>query len=120
MRYEEPIMDVLYIEELCVVVTSSITEEQAGLDGIFEFFPKAFEEADENTELEMSVSTPPVLSVHPEKENEIQDRYIKFRKKLLLNLVGFQVSVLLLSALPFRPKSARLSKSWRRNCEIEI
>lgn len=77
-----------------VVVTSSITEEQAGLDGIFEFFPKAFEEADENTELEMSVSTPPVLSVHPEKENEIQDRYIKFRKKLLLNLVGFQVSVL--------------------------
>lgn len=26
MRYEEPIMDVLYLEELCVVVTSSIQE----------------------------------------------------------------------------------------------
>ena len=77
-----------------VVVNSSITEEQSGLDGIFEFFPKAFEEADENTELETTQTVPPVLSVHPEKEQEIADRYIKFRKKLLLNLVGFQVSVL--------------------------
>ena len=77
-----------------VVVNSSITEEQAGLDGIFEFFPRAFEEADEDTELEANASVPPVLSVHPAKEQEIQDRYIKFRKKILLNLVGFQVSVL--------------------------
>ncbi len=77
-----------------VVVNSSITEEQAGLDGIFDFFPKAFEEADEDTELETNASVPPVLSVHPAKEQEIQDRYIKFRKKILLNLVGFQVSVL--------------------------
>ncbi|MBO5943692.1 MAG: serine hydrolase [Clostridia bacterium] len=77
-----------------VVVNSSITEEQAGLDGIFEFFPRAFEEADEDTELEANSSVPPVLSVHPAKEQEIQDRYIKFRKKILLNLVGFQVSVL--------------------------
>lgn len=77
-----------------VVVNSSITEEQAGLDGIFEFFPRAFEEADEDTELETNVAVPPVLSVHPAKEQEIQDRYIKFRKKILLNLVGFQVSVL--------------------------
>ena len=77
-----------------VVVNSSIAEEQSALDGIFEFFPKAFEEADEDTELETSQAVPPVLSVHPEKEQEIADRYIKFRKKLLLNLVGFQVSVL--------------------------
>lgn len=77
-----------------VVVNSSITEEQAGLDGIFEFFPRAFEEADEDTELETNASVPPVLSVHPAKEQEIADRYIKFRKKILLNLVGFQVSVL--------------------------
>ena len=77
-----------------VVVNSSITIEQDGLDGVFDFFPKAFEEADEDTELEMTPAIPPVLSEHPQKEQEIEDRYIKFRKKLLLNLVGFQVSVL--------------------------
>ncbi len=77
-----------------VIVTSSITDEQTGLDGIFDFFPRAFEEADENTQVEASHSTPPAYSEHPAKEQEIDDRYIKFRKKLLLNLVGFQVSVL--------------------------
>ncbi len=77
-----------------VVVTSSITDEQTGLDGIFDFFPRAFEEADENTALETSHPVPLAYSEHPAKEHEIDDRYIKFRKKLLLNLVGFQVSVL--------------------------
>lgn len=77
-----------------VVVNSSITVEQDGLDGIFKHFPKAFQEADESTPLNLTVPVPPVLSEHPVKEQEIQDRYIKFRKKLLLNLVGFQVSVL--------------------------
>lgn len=32
MRYEEPIMDVLYLEELCVVVTSSIQDGVLGED----------------------------------------------------------------------------------------
>lgn len=77
-----------------VVVNSAITDEQDGLDGIFEFFPKAFEEKDDDTALELATTVPPVLSEHPAKEQEIADRYIKFRKKLLLNLVGFQVSVL--------------------------
>lgn len=77
-----------------VVVTSSIAVEQDALDGIFDFFPKAFIEADESTALEMTKPVAPALSEHPEKEQEINDRYIKFRKKLLLNLVGFQVSVL--------------------------
>ena len=77
-----------------VVVTSSITNEQDGLDGIFDFFPKAFIEADENTELQMTKSHAPAYSEHPVKEQEVNDRYIKFRKKILLNLVGFQLSVL--------------------------
>lgn len=77
-----------------VVVNSSITVEQDGLDGIFNHFPRAFEEADEGTELEAMTPTAPAFSEHPVKEQEIADRYIKFRKKLLLNLVGFQVSVL--------------------------
>jgi hypothetical protein len=77
-----------------VVVNSAITDEQDGLDGIFEFFPKAFEEKDDDTALELATTVPPVLSEHPAKEQEIADRYIKFRKKLILNLVGFQVSVL--------------------------
>lgn len=77
-----------------VVVTSSISDEQDGLDGVFEFFPKAFVEADDNTELELASATAPALSEHPKKEQEINDRYIKFRKKLILNLMGFPVSVL--------------------------
>ena len=77
-----------------VVVTSSIAVEQDALDGIFDFFPKAFIEADESTALEMTKPIAPALSEHPHKEQEINDRYIKFRKKILLNLVGFQLSVL--------------------------
>ena len=77
-----------------VVVTSSIAVEQDALDGIFDFFPKAFEEEDEETKLEMTKPVAPALSEHPAKEQEINDRYIKFRKKILLNLVGFQLSVL--------------------------
>lgn len=77
-----------------VVVMSSITVEQDALDGIFDFFPKAFIEADENTELQMTKSHAPAYSEHPVKEQEVNDRYIKFRKKILLNLVGFQLSVL--------------------------
>ena len=38
MRYEEPIMDVLYLEELCVVATSSIQ------DGVFGETNKEYEE----------------------------------------------------------------------------
>lgn len=77
-----------------VVVTSSISDEQDGLDGVFEFFPKAFVEECDDTELEFANSPGLAFSEHPEKEQEINDRYIKFRKKLILNLMGFPVSVL--------------------------
>lgn len=77
-----------------VVVTASIPVEQDGLDCIWDFFPKAFEEMDDDEEIEFLPAVPPALSDHPAREEEINDRYIKFRKKILLDLIGFPVSVL--------------------------
>lgn len=77
-----------------VVCTASIPVEQDGLDCIWDFFPKAFEEADEETDFEAEAPAPPACSEHPAREEEISNRYIKFRKKILLNLIGMPVSVL--------------------------
>lgn len=78
-----------------VVVTSGITDETGCLEFIFKYFPKAFEEDDDE---ETAVVNGQVEPLYPSDrnalENVIRNRYIKFRKKLLLNLVGFQVSVL--------------------------
>ncbi len=77
-----------------VVCTASIPVEQDALDCLFDFFPKAFQEVEEECEFVTEQTPPPALSNHPAREDEIDDRYIKFRKKLILNLVGFPVSVL--------------------------
>ena len=78
-----------------VVLTSAITDETACLEHLFNYFPRAFEETDDEDEIIENTSIEPLFpSAHPEMENIIRDRYIKFRKKIVLNLTGFQLSVL--------------------------
>ena len=78
-----------------VIVTSAVTDETGCLEYLFNYFPRAFEEADEEEESIENTDVEPLFeSDRPAIENEIKNRYIKFRKKLLLNLAGFPVSVL--------------------------
>lgn len=78
-----------------VVVTSAITDETGCLDFLFKYFPRAFREEDESEKpVENSIVEPLYFSDRSPSESVIHNRYIKFRKKILLNLVGFQVSVL--------------------------
>ena len=78
-----------------VVLTSAITDETACLEHLFNYFPRAFEEIDNEDEIIESSSIEPLFaSDRPAMENIIRDRYIKFRKKIVLNLTGFQLSVL--------------------------
>ncbi len=78
-----------------VVLTSAVTDETGCLDFLFNYFPKAFEETDDDSEnIENTCVEPLYPSDRPAMEDVIKDRYIKFRKKLLLNLTGFQLSVL--------------------------
>ena len=78
-----------------VTVTSAVTDETGCLEYLFNYFPKAFRETDENEEQIVNTMVEPLFSSdRPELEKVITDRYIKFRKNLLLNLTGFPVSVL--------------------------
>lgn len=78
-----------------IVLTSAVTDETGCLEFLFNYFPKAFEETDKAEEIiDNSVIEPLFPSDRPPMEETIQNRYIKFRKKLLLNLTGFQLSVL--------------------------
>jgi CubicO group peptidase (beta-lactamase class C family) len=81
--------------DAAVIVTSAVTDETGCLEYLFNYFPRAFEETDEEDELiENSAVEPLFPSDRPSTEKIINNRYIKFRKKLLLNLTGFQLSVL--------------------------
>ena len=74
-----------------VVVTSAVTDETGCLEYLFKYFPRAFEEVDEEeTMVENTTVEPLFKSDRTEMENIIRDRYIKFRKKLLLNLQVFR------------------------------
>jgi CubicO group peptidase (beta-lactamase class C family) len=78
-----------------VTVTSAVTDETGCLEYLFNYFPRAFEETDEAEEQIVNTMVEPLFSSdRPELEKVITDRYIKFRKNLLLNLTGFPVSVL--------------------------
>ncbi|MBR2953362.1 MAG: serine hydrolase [Clostridia bacterium] len=78
-----------------VVLTSAVTDETGCLEFLFKYFPKAFQETDEEIEtVENTMVEHLVTSDRSPMEDVIKDRYIKFRKKILLNLTGFQLSVL--------------------------
>ncbi|MBQ8766475.1 MAG: serine hydrolase [Clostridia bacterium] len=81
--------------DAAVIVTSAVTDETGCLEYLFNYFPRAFEDAEEVEEsIENTLVEPLFESDRPAIENVIKNRYIKFRKKLLLNLAGFPVSVL--------------------------
>lgn len=78
-----------------VVVTSSIPVEEDGLVQIFNYFPKAFEDISEEKEsLAPAYLEKPVINERSATEQLVDNRFIKFKKKILLNLVGFPLSVL--------------------------
>ena len=78
-----------------VVLTSAITDETGCLEFLFNYFPRAFKETDaEGKTIENTCVEPLYPSDRSAMESVIRNRYIKFRKKILLNLVGFQLSVL--------------------------
>lgn len=81
--------------DAAVIITSAVTDETACLEYVFNYFPRAFTEADEADEaLESTMIEPLYISDRSPKEAEIENRYIKFRKKYILNLLGFEMSVL--------------------------
>lgn len=78
-----------------VVITSAIPDEQSALDCIWEFFPRAFEEVNEHEGmLGQFFIEQPCHGSRSYYEKTVEDRYIKFRKKLLLNIAGYPMSVL--------------------------
>ncbi len=78
-----------------IVVTSSIAAETDCLEFLWNYFPRAFTDVTEETEkIEEHFTEAPYESKRVECEKEIEGRYIKFRKKVLLDLVGFAPSVL--------------------------
>lgn len=85
-----------------VTVTGAIPEEQVARDCIWRHFPKAFTEpSNRKTEIpqlkEILASSPidaPVLSPRSTRENQIEGRTIRVRKKIFLNIIGYPVSVL--------------------------
>lgn len=81
--------------DAAVIVTSAVTDETGCLDFLFKYFPRAFKEADEEEQQIENTKVEPLFpSDRPSTEQTINNRYIKFRKKILLNLTGFQLSVL--------------------------
>lgn len=80
--------------DAAVIVTSAITEETDCLEFLFKYFPRAFCENDDEASIENQHIEPLYISDRSLKEAEIENRYIKFRKKHLLNLIGFEMSVL--------------------------
>ncbi len=78
-----------------VVTTSGIPDEQAALDCIWDFFPRAFQsDKDNDTAPTDFYIEQPCRGGRSYCEPYVENRYIKFRKKLLLNIIGFPLSVL--------------------------
>ena len=79
-----------------VITTSGIPDEQAGLDCIWDFFPRAFEEKEDEKQAKLGefFIEQPVYGGRSYYEPVVEDRYIKFHKKILLNIIRFPLSVL--------------------------
>lgn len=79
-----------------IVITSSIAEESSSLEFLWKYFPRAFIDIKKRDaeEIEEHYTEAPYQSKRVECEKEIDNRYIKFRKRLFLNIIGFPLSVL--------------------------
>lgn len=86
-----------------VVVTSAVINEQSCRDLLWKFFPKAFEEEELKNasshpklaeRLKNAVLTPPETASSSPLCDKINGKTIRFRKKILLNIIGFPMSML--------------------------
>lgn len=88
--------------DACVILTGGEIFEQRMRDVIWEHFPKAFDDnADENQSVKVSFPPYEKLPARPHSftEKMIENKTIKFTKPVVLNTVGFPVSVLPLATV---------------------
>lgn len=88
--------------DACVVVTGGEIYEQGMRDVIWNHFPKAFEkEHIEEEPVQLSIPPYQMLPARPRSftEKALACKTIRFNKPLLLNVVGYPVSVLPLTAV---------------------
>ena len=88
--------------DACLVITAGEVNEQGMRDVIWPHFPKAFIDDDPNKKgVEISIPAYEKLPENPRSplEKEIENKTIKFNKPVLVNAVGFPVSVLPLAAV---------------------
>ena len=89
--------------DACVIMTGGEINEQGMRDVIWEFFPKAFIEADEKAEsVELSIAPYAKLPKSPRSlvlEKRIDGRTMKLSKPIIVNLAGYPVSIVPLTAL---------------------
>ncbi len=91
-------------EDALLITMGCIPDEQEARDCIWRHFPKAFTEPDKKAK---SPKVPefeglgkkhpidvPEISLHSRKEEELNAKTIHLNKKILLNIIGFPVSVL--------------------------
>ncbi len=89
--------------DACVTITGGEIDEQALRDIFWDHFPKGFIEADKKVET-FPINPPafPRLSPKPRNlalESRIEGKKIKFRKPVVVNAIGYPVSVVPLPAL---------------------
>ena len=89
--------------DACISLTGGEINEQDMRDVIWNHFPKAFIQADENAET-FPINPPafPKLAPKPRNlalESRIEGKKIKFRKPVVVNAIGYPVSVVPLPAL---------------------
>ena len=79
-----------------IITTAAIPSEPKARATIWKFFPAAFidETGAKPAKPEPSLFARPAVSAHSPLEPKIEGRTIKMRRKLLLNLIGFPMSVL--------------------------
>ncbi len=89
--------------DACITLTGGEIDEQAMRDVIWNHFPKAFIDADENAETTPIVAPAfPKLAPKPRNlalESRIEGKKIKFRKPVVVNAIGYPVSVVPLPAM---------------------
>ncbi len=89
--------------DACLIFTGGEVSEQAMRDVIWDYFPKAFIEADDKAEThEIYIPPYPKCAVKPRSlalEHRINGKTMKFRKPVVVNVAGYPISVLPLPAL---------------------
>ena len=89
--------------DACISMTGGEIDEQAMRDLLWKYIPKAFIEADKKAE-SIKVTVPDFPKAEPKPrslalESRIEGKKIKFRKPIVVNAIGYPVSVVPLPAL---------------------